>query len=152
MNMSGDYTLGVLKVENERRVRQLSEAGVMDVPHGVLSREVGTPEVAPRYMEVDPHHFRRSLFPGSVDLDEWRYRFLVDEPEERRHRLVENRFVRVGGGENGAVEGVGGKEDGANGPVEGVGGRKEDGANEPVEGVGGKEDGVNGANGVVEGA
>ena len=39
-------------MENERRVRQLAEAGLMDVPHGVLSEEVGTPEVVPRYGDV----------------------------------------------------------------------------------------------------
>lgn len=39
-------------MENERRVKRLAEAGVMDVPHGVLSKEVGTPEVVPRYGDV----------------------------------------------------------------------------------------------------
>ncbi|KAF8418994.1 hypothetical protein EV426DRAFT_577265 [Tirmania nivea] len=50
--MSGNYTFEALKIENERRVRKLAEAGVMDVPHGVLSKEVGTPEVVPRYGDV----------------------------------------------------------------------------------------------------
>ncbi|KAF8467257.1 hypothetical protein BDZ91DRAFT_762732 [Kalaharituber pfeilii] len=45
------YSFARLKIENERRVRQLAERGVMDVPHGVL-QEVGTPDVAPRYYDV----------------------------------------------------------------------------------------------------
>lgn len=48
-------------MENERRVKKLAEAGLIDVPHGVLSKEVGTPEVVPRYVDV-------------VGVDEWRYR------------------------------------------------------------------------------
>ncbi|KAF8433134.1 hypothetical protein BGX38DRAFT_1276257 [Terfezia claveryi] len=93
--LSEDYTFQTLKVENERRVRKLGEAGLIDVPHGVLSKEVGTPEVVPRYEDV-------------VGVDEWGYRFVGKG---------------VGGGnEDGVVEGVrGGNENGVNG-VDRIGG------------------------------
>lgn len=67
---SQDYTFEVLKTENERRVRQLAEAGVMDVPHGVLSKEVGTPELAPVYGDVMGHGGGRwSMERGEVPVE-----------------------------------------------------------------------------------